>query len=115
MSKIKKYIGKIINIWILFSIALCIDDLQKIVVIFIVIPVLTFGLKFGKRDLKNKASVFPSWGVRCLKKKKIDINYGNDSTCISTTELKYILGINMKNRLHVIKLYYTCLYMYLLW
>lgn len=48
---------------LLFSIALYISDLQKIVVIFIVIQVhivLTFGLKFGKRDLKNKASVFPS-------------------------------------------------------
>lgn len=58
---------------------------MKIVVIFIVIQVhivLTFGLKFGKRDLKNKASVFPSWGVRCLKNKRMDINYGNDNTCI---------------------------------
>lgn len=76
----------------------------------IVIPVLTFGLKFGKRDLKNKASVFPSWGVRCLKNKRIVINYGNDNTCILTAVLRYIIGINTKNTLSMIKLYYTCIY-----
>lgn len=43
---------------LLFSIALYINE--DCCYFYCYSSTLTFGLKFGKRDLKNKASVFPS-------------------------------------------------------